>query len=164
MELPENYMQDRKTDLGPPKYDQFWPEVIKSNYGKWKLHKILEPGLYMHESETGEKVFTLRCAGTRLMSTLHIEDICKIADQFCDGFVRFTTRNNIEFMVDDETKVGPLKARPGGQRCPAHRRHRRRRDQHRPYPGLDSLPHPGHRCLRTGQVGQWMSCSTTSLP
>jgi sulfite reductase beta subunit len=109
MELPENYMKDRITDVGPPKYDLFWPEVIKKNYGKWKSHRILEPGVYMHVSETGDKCYTLRVAGTRLMSTLQIEDICKIADQHCNGFVRFTTRNNVEFIVDDESKVGPLK-------------------------------------------------------
>ncbi len=43
------------------------------------------------------------------MSTSHINEICDIADKHCDGHVRFTTRNNIEFMVDSEDKVKPLK-------------------------------------------------------
>jgi sulfite reductase beta subunit len=42
------------------------------------------------------------------MSTTHIREICEIAEKHCDGYVRFTTRNNIEFMVDSEDKVKPL--------------------------------------------------------
>jgi sulfite reductase beta subunit len=109
MDLPENYMQDRKTDLGPPEPRQFWPDVIKNNYGKWKSHRIIEPGVLMHESETGEKVWTVRVGATRLMTTLMLEDYCQIADTHCDGYLRFTTRNNVEFMVDDEAKLAPLK-------------------------------------------------------
>ena len=102
-------MADRITDIGPPKYDEMWPDVIKDNYGKWKSHRILEPGVLMHESETGAKLYTLRAAGTRLMTTMYLEGLCKIADQFCDGVFRFTTRNNIEFMVTDDTKIEGLK-------------------------------------------------------
>jgi sulfite reductase beta subunit len=110
MELPANYMDDRKTDLGPPKFDAFWPDVIRRNRGKWLKHRILEPGVLVHESETGEKVWTVRIGGTRLMSILQIEDFCKLADKHCGGFLRFTTRNNIEFMVDAEAKLKPLVA------------------------------------------------------
>jgi sulfite reductase beta subunit len=52
-------MAERITDIGPPKYDEMWPEVIKDNYGKWKSHRILEPGVLMHESETGTKLYTV---------------------------------------------------------------------------------------------------------
>jgi len=31
-----------------------------------------------------------------------------IADEFAEGFIRFTTRSNMEFMVSDEAKVAPL--------------------------------------------------------
>ena len=34
-----------KTDIGPPNYKNFLPPVIQKNYGKWKYHKILKPGL-----------------------------------------------------------------------------------------------------------------------
>ena len=43
------------------------------------------------------------------MSVTHIREICEIADKHCDGHLRFTTRNNIEFMVDSKEKVEPLK-------------------------------------------------------
>ncbi|MEW6266610.1 MAG: dissimilatory-type sulfite reductase subunit beta [Thermodesulfobacteriota bacterium] len=97
----------RKTHIGPPKYDTMWPDFIKKNYGKWLYHEELKPGVLKHVSETGDKVYTVRVAGTRLMSTLTIRDLAKIADQFCGGYLRFTTRNNVEFMVTDE---GQLKA------------------------------------------------------
>jgi sulfite reductase beta subunit len=42
------------------------------------------------------------------MTVTHIREICEIADKHCDGHLRFTTRNNIEFMVDDKSKVEPL--------------------------------------------------------
>ena len=102
-------MADRITDIGPPKYSDMWPDYIKDNYGKWKYHEILEPGVLMHVTDDGKELYTVRCAGTRLMTTLHVEEMCKIADEFCGGAFRFTTRNNIEFMVTDKEKLEPLK-------------------------------------------------------
>lgn len=105
---PENPMEDRITDIGPRHYEEFLPPIIKNNYGKWQYHEILEPGVLMHVSESGDKVYTVRAGGCRLMSVTHIREICEIADKHCGGYVRFTTRNNIEFMVDDESKLKPL--------------------------------------------------------
>jgi sulfite reductase beta subunit len=102
-ELPE-----RQTDIGPPHYEQFLPPVIKNNYGNWKYHEILKPGVMVHVSESGDKVWTVRVASPRLLSTETINEFCDIADKHCDGYIRFTTRNNVEFMVDDESKVDPL--------------------------------------------------------
>jgi sulfite reductase beta subunit len=45
--------------------------------------------------------------GARLMSVTHIREICEIADKHCDGHLRFTTRNNIEFMVDTNPRSSP---------------------------------------------------------
>jgi dissimilatory sulfite reductase beta subunit len=106
---PDKPMEDRITDIGPRKYDEFYPEVIKNNKGKWLYHEILEPGVLVHVAESGDKVFTVRAGGARLMSVTHIREICDIADKHCNGHVRFTTRNNIEFMVDSQDKVAPLK-------------------------------------------------------
>ena len=102
-------MAERITDIGPPKYSDMWPDYIKDNYGKWKFHEILEPGVLKHVTEDGKEIYTVRCAGCRLMTTLHVENMCKIADEFCGGVFRFTTRNNIEFMVTDKDKLEPLK-------------------------------------------------------
>jgi sulfite reductase beta subunit len=106
---PKQPMKDRITDIGPRNFEEFYPPVIKANKGKWLYHEILEPGVLVHVSETGDEVYTVRAGGARLMSVTHIREICEIADKHCNGYVRWTTRNNIEFMVDSKDKVEPLK-------------------------------------------------------
>ena len=34
-------LEERKTDIGPPHYQEFLPPIIKANYGTWKHHEIL---------------------------------------------------------------------------------------------------------------------------
>ena len=92
---PNEPMKDRITDIGPPHYEQFFPPIIKKNFGKWKYHEILEPGVLVHVSETGDKVFTVRVGGVRLMSVDFIREACEVADKHCGGYLRFTTRNNL---------------------------------------------------------------------
>jgi sulfite reductase beta subunit len=105
---PTKPMEGRISDLGPPNYEQFFPPVIKANKGKWLWHEIIQPGVLMHKSETGDEVYSIRCGTCRLVSVEFIREVCDIADEFCDGFLRFTTRNNVEFMVDSKEKVQPL--------------------------------------------------------
>jgi hypothetical protein len=76
----KNPMKDRITDIGPRDYKEFLPPVIKRNFGTWLYHDILEPGVLMHVSESGEKVFTVRVGGARLMSVTHIREY-DIADK-----------------------------------------------------------------------------------
>lgn len=104
MALPQ-----RKTDIGPPHYGQFLPPVIKKNYGKWKEHEIIDAGTMVHTAESGEKVWTVRIASPRLLSTTTLREMFDIADKYCDGYIRFTSRNNVEFMTPDEKKVSALK-------------------------------------------------------
>jgi sulfite reductase beta subunit len=117
---PDKPMEDRITDIGPREPSEFYPPIIKNNYGKWLYHEILEPGVLVHVSESGDECYTVRVGGCRLMSVSHLREICEIADKHCDGYLRFTTRNNVEFMVDSKDKVGPLKddllsrKQPGG--------------------------------------------------
>jgi sulfite reductase beta subunit len=106
---PEKPMEKRITDTGPPHYEQFLPPVIRKNYGKWVSHRILEPGLLMHVSETGDKVYTVRVGQPRLVSVENVREICDIADKYCNGYVRWTTRNNVEFITDSEEKAKALK-------------------------------------------------------
>ena len=105
---PDKPMEDRITDLGPRHYTDFLPPVVKKNFGKWLYHEITQPGVLMHKSETGDECWTVRCGAARLISIDHIREICDIADKHCGGFVRWTTRNNVEFMVDAKAKVQPL--------------------------------------------------------
>jgi len=106
---PDKPMEDRITDIGNHYYGDFLPPVIKNNFGKWLWHEILEPGVLMHKAESGDEVYTIRCGTPRLASVEYVREICDIADKHCDGYVRWTTRNNVEFMVDSKDKVEPLK-------------------------------------------------------
>jgi len=101
-------MAQRLTDIGPPHYQKYLPPVVKENYGKWKYHEILKPGVMVHVSETGDKLYTVRAASPRLMSIQKIRMFCDIADKYCDGYLRFTSRNNVEFLLTKEANIEPL--------------------------------------------------------
>ena len=73
-------MAERKTDIGPPHYEQFLPPVIKKNYGKWKYHEIVRPGVLMHVAESGDKLFSVRAATPRLASTKTLRMFADIAE------------------------------------------------------------------------------------
>ncbi len=115
---PAKPMANRITDIGPPHYEQFFPPVIKNNYGKWKSHEIVEPGVIKYVSETGDVCYAVRCASPRLITTDTIREICDIADKYSEGSVRWTTRNNIEFTVDSEEKMRALKDDLMGRKFP----------------------------------------------
>jgi sulfite reductase beta subunit len=106
---PKKPLADRITDCGPIKYTQAIPPILRKNYGKWVSHRILEPGLLMHVAESGDKVFTVRFGAPRLCSAEHIREICDIADKYANGYLRWTTRNNVEIIVDSEQKAKDLK-------------------------------------------------------
>jgi sulfite reductase beta subunit len=99
---------ERKTDIGPPNYEKFLPPVIKDNYGKWQYHEILKPGVMVHVGESGDKLFTVRAASPRLLSTDTIRKFADLAKKYCDGYLRFTSRNNVEFLLTDDSKIDAL--------------------------------------------------------
>ncbi len=105
---PANPMADRITDIGPPHYSKFHPPVIAKNKGTWLYHEITQPGVLMHKAENGDECWTVRVGAARLISIELIREMCDVADAHCDGFLRFTTRNNVEFMCDSKDKVQPL--------------------------------------------------------
>jgi sulfite reductase beta subunit len=100
---------ERKTDIGPPNYEKFLPPMIKKNYGKWAHHEILKPGIMVHVGESGDKLYTVRAATPRLLSIDTIRTYADLADKYCDGYLRFTSRNNVEFLLTDQKKIEPLK-------------------------------------------------------
>ena len=116
---PAKPMENRITDIGPKYFGDFLPPVIKKNFGKWLYHEIIEPGVLMHKAESGDEVYTVRCGGARLMSVTHVREICAIADEFCGGYLRYTTRNNIEFMVETLDEAKKLKAELNGRKFEA---------------------------------------------
>ncbi len=101
----------RKTDIGPPHYEKFLPPVIKQNYGKWKYHENPRPGVLVHVAQSGAKLWSVRAASPRLISIETLRLFAKLADEFCGGYLRFTSRNNVEFLLDSDTKIEALIAR-----------------------------------------------------
>jgi len=101
-------VQERRTDYGPPHYEQFLPPVIKANYGKWKYHEIIKPGVMVHVGESGDKLFTVRAASGRLISVQKIRMYCDLADKYCGGYLRCTSRHNVEFLLTDQNNIDPL--------------------------------------------------------
>ena len=93
--------QERNTEIGPPHYEQILPEIIKKKYGKWKYHEVPRTGVLLHVGESGDKLWSVRAATPRLMSIESIREFAKIADEFCGGHLRFTSRNNVEFLLTD---------------------------------------------------------------
>jgi sulfite reductase beta subunit len=100
---------ERKTDIGPPHFEQFLHPMMKANYGKWQSHDSLAPGVLSHTGPEGT-IYTVRCASPRLASTNFIRNMTKIATDFCDGYLRFTSRNNVEFLTDKEENIEKIKA------------------------------------------------------
>ena len=99
----------RITDIGPPHYEKFLPPIVKNNYGKWKYHEILAPGVLVHVSESGDKLYSVRAGTPRLMSIQSIRKFADLADKYTGGYLRFTSRNNVEFLLTDPNNIEPLK-------------------------------------------------------
>ncbi len=97
-----------KLDIGPPDFHKFLPPIIKKNYGKWKYHEILKPGVMVHVSQTGAEMYTVRAASPRILNIDFVREICDLADKYCEGYLRFTSRNNIEFLVSKKNNINPL--------------------------------------------------------
>ncbi len=102
--------QPRLTDIGPPSYDSFLSPLIKKNYGQWKYHENLAPGVLCHVSESGDRIYTVRAGSPRLTSIQTLRLFAALADKYCGGYLRFTSRNNVEFLLEDRAKIEPLKA------------------------------------------------------
>jgi sulfite reductase beta subunit len=100
----------RITDIGPPHYEKFLPPVILRNYGQWKYHENLAPGVYCHVAESGERIYSVRAGSPRLLSIQTLRLYADLADKYCGGYLRFTSRNNVEFLLDNPDNIEPLKA------------------------------------------------------
>ncbi len=95
-------------DNGAPEYKKYLHPLMVKNYGKWKYHEKVKPGVLVHVAHSGDKIYTVRAGSPRTLSVDTIRKICDIADKHCQGFLRFTTRSNIEFQVASAEAVDPL--------------------------------------------------------
>jgi len=95
-------------DQGVPDHMELLHPGMARNYGKWDYHERIKPGVLRYVAENGESLYVVRAGSPRTMSPQKIEKICDIADRFCQGFLRFSMRTNVEFMVEDADQVEPL--------------------------------------------------------
>lgn len=95
-------------DNGAPEYIPNLHPLMVKNYGKWKYHEKVKPGVLKHVAENGDAIYTVRAGSPRTMSIDTVRKVCDIADKYCDGFLRFTSRANLEFQVAKEANIKPL--------------------------------------------------------
>nr|WP_241893430.1 dissimilatory-type sulfite reductase subunit beta [Magnetofaba australis] len=82
--------------------------VIKKNYGQWKYHERPRPGVLKHVAESGDAIYTVRAGTHRQVTVDIVRFLCDIADKYCEGHLRWTVRNNVEFVTDKEANVEPM--------------------------------------------------------
>ena len=95
-------------ESGVPDAFPFMHPTMKDNYGKWKFHDRPRPGVLHHVAKSGDEIWSVRCGTQRQLDLYTIRLLADIADEFSDGFLRFTTRNNVEYLCKDESRVAPL--------------------------------------------------------
>ncbi len=95
-------------ESGVPDPFQYMHPTLRRNFGQWKYHDRPRPGVLHHVSNNGEQVWTVKAATARQLDVFTMRTLCDIADEFCEGRIRFTMRGNVEFMVTDEAQVDPL--------------------------------------------------------
>lgn len=95
-------------ESGVPEIDPYLHPVLKKNYGDWKYHDRPRPGVLRHVANSGDQIWTVRAGTPRQMDVTMIRQLMDICDDFAEGYVRFTSRSNIEYMVSEESKVQPL--------------------------------------------------------
>lgn len=95
-------------DNGAPDYTKNLHPVMAKNYGKWDYHERIRPGVILNVAESGDTLYTIRAGSPRTLSADKVRVICDIADRHCGGYLRFTTRANVEFMVEKKEDIDPL--------------------------------------------------------
>ncbi|MBF0439938.1 MAG: dissimilatory-type sulfite reductase subunit beta, partial [Magnetococcales bacterium] len=95
-------------DQGAPDYNKHIHPLMAKNYGQWESHDRLRPGVLVHTAKSGDKLYTVRAGSPRTMSADTVRKVCDIADKYCQGHLRFTSRSNIEFLVGDKNDLDAL--------------------------------------------------------
>jgi sulfite reductase beta subunit len=98
----------RITDIGPPHYSKFLHPLIRKNYGTWKQHEKMCPGIMCHVAASGDRIYSVRAGSPRLLSIQTLRLFADLADKYSGGYLRFTSRNNVEFILDDPANIEPL--------------------------------------------------------
>jgi sulfite reductase beta subunit len=100
----------KTVESGVPDHTSLLHPLSKKNYGKWKYHERPRPGVLKHVALSGDVLYTVRAGTPRQMDVDTIRLLCDLADTYSDGYLRFTVRSNVEFLLADERKIAPLVA------------------------------------------------------
>ena len=92
-------------ESGCPDGFQYMHPVMLKNFGQWDHHTHPRVGVLCHVAKRGDRIWTVRAGTQRILDVFTLRKLCEIGDEFADGYVRFTIRSNMEFMVSDEAKV-----------------------------------------------------------
>ncbi|MEW7973377.1 MAG: dissimilatory-type sulfite reductase subunit beta [Candidatus Thiodiazotropha endolucinida] len=95
-------------ESGCPDGMQYMHPMMKKNFGRWKYHEDPKPGVLKHVAHDGDEIWTVRAGTQRILDLFTLRKLCEIGDRYADGYVRFTIRSNIEFMLADGAKVDSL--------------------------------------------------------
>ena len=95
-------------ESGCPDGFQYLHPLMRKHYGNWAFHDDPRPGVLRHVAHNGEAIWTVRAGTQRILDVFTLRKLCDIGDEYGDGYVRFTIRSNIEYMVSDESKVESL--------------------------------------------------------
>ena len=98
-------------ESGCPDGFQYMHPVMRKNFGNWKYHDDPQPGVLRHVAYSGDQVFTIKAGTQRILDIFTLRKLCEIGDEFADGFIRFTIRSNIEFIVTDRVYSLPASLR-----------------------------------------------------
>ena len=64
----------------------------------------------VHVSETGAEIYSVRIASPRLITTMFARELCDLADKYCGGHLRFTSRHNVSSWYPTSPSSEGLKA------------------------------------------------------
>lgn len=92
-------------DFGPPSYKDMIQPTVKKNYGKWDYHTEVKPGVIKHVGNSGDTLYTVRVGIPKFMDVSTMNNLLDIADKYCEGYIRFTSRFNASLMVPNEADV-----------------------------------------------------------
>jgi len=95
----DNSVPDHKPMLHP---------LMAKNYGQWKSHRSVKPGVLVYVAKNGDKLWVVRAGSTRTLSIDKVRKICDLADKYSQGHLRFTSRANLEFSLENEKDIEPL--------------------------------------------------------
>ena len=95
-------------ESGCPDGFQYMHPTMRRNYGLWSHHDHPRPGVLVHYAYSGDEIWTVKCGTQRILDVYTLRTLCDIGDKFADGYIHFTIRSNVEYVVDSEDKVQPL--------------------------------------------------------